>query len=130
VIFNELASFYAGHAALAKPLPYRNYIAWTLNRPHDEAHDFWREYLKDLVPQTLRIGQRPAAVKVPARRRGRGGNTREDVTRRCRNVAKENQITLNTLLQGSWALCWHIIKPRAMSFLERVFWPADGAIRY
>ncbi len=64
VIFNELAKFYTGEAALPKPLPYRDYIAWTLGRSNDDAQNFWREYLKDFTPQPLRIGQRPAVVPV------------------------------------------------------------------
>ncbi len=106
VIFDELASFYTGHAALPKPLPYRNYIAWTLSRSHDDANDFWREYLKNLVPQPLRIGQRSAVSSIPRHTSIADEMTclQEDVTRALQNVAKENQITLNTLLQGSWAL--------------------------
>ena len=105
VIFNELASFYTPHATLPKPLPYRNYIAWTLSRSHDGARDFWRDYLTNLVPQPLRIGQRPAAlIQSDASTAEEMTCLQEDVTRALQNVAKENQVTLNTLLQGSWAL--------------------------
>ena len=106
VIFDELAKFYAGNAALPKPRPYRDYIAWNLSRSNGDAQNFWREYLKDFTPQPLRIGQRPAVVPLS----GHGSFAEEaaclaeDVTNALQNTARENQITLNTVLQGAWAL--------------------------
>lgn len=106
VIFNELAKFYTGNTALPKPRPYRDYMAWTLSRSNADAQDFWREYLKDFTPQALRIGQRPAVVPVSARTSFSQETARleEDVTQALQNTARENQITLNTVLQGAWAL--------------------------
>ena len=68
VIFHELANFYTSKTALPKPLPYRDYIAWTLSRSNDDAQNFWREYLQDFTPQPLRIGQRPTVVSAFRRR--------------------------------------------------------------
>jgi amino acid adenylation domain-containing protein/non-ribosomal peptide synthase protein (TIGR01720 family) len=105
VIFNELAKFYTGEGALPKPLPYRDYIAWTLGRSNKDAQNFWRTYLQDLTPQPLRIGQRPV---VPA-----SGDAQfveetacleDDVTQSLQDAAREHKITLNTVLQGAWAL--------------------------
>jgi amino acid adenylation domain-containing protein/non-ribosomal peptide synthase protein (TIGR01720 family) len=103
VIFDELAKFYSGAAALPKPRAYRDFIAWVSNRSHGEAEEFWREYLRDYTPRTLRIGHRPASPVEGAS----GGETirlDEDVTLALRNAARENQLTLNTVLQGAWAL--------------------------
>jgi amino acid adenylation domain-containing protein/non-ribosomal peptide synthase protein (TIGR01720 family) len=106
VIFNELAQFYTGENALPKPRPYRDYIAWTLGRSSDDAQHFWYEYLKDFTPQPLRIGQRPAVV--PASGHASFGeetaHLEENVTQALQNAARENQITLNTVLQGAWTL--------------------------
>jgi acyl carrier protein len=106
VIFHELASFYTGTAALPKPLPYRDYIAWTLNHSNDDAQNFWREYLRDFSPQPLHIGRR--AISAPGDANFSEETARieidEDVTLTLQNVARENQITLNTVLQGAWAL--------------------------
>lgn len=106
VIFNELAKFYTGNTALPKPRPYRDYMAWTLSRSNADAQNFWRDYLKDFTPQALRIGQRPAVVPVSARTSFSEETARleEDVTQVLQNTARENQITLNTVLQGAWAL--------------------------
>ncbi len=106
VIFKELAEFYTGKSALPKPRAYRDYIAWTLGRSNDDAQNFWREYLKDFIPQPLRIGQRPAVVPVSGHA-SFGEETaclEEDITQALQNAARENQITLNTVLQGAWAL--------------------------
>ena len=64
VVFQELAEFYNNKSALAKARPYRDYIAWTANRSNDEAENFWREYLKNFTPCSLRIGLRPAVAEV------------------------------------------------------------------
>jgi acyl carrier protein len=106
VIFNELAKFYTGESVLPKPRPYRDYIAWTLGRSNHEAQIFWREYLQGLTPQPLRIGQRPAIASASGHA-SFGEETacmEEDVTQALQNATRENQITLNTVLQGAWAL--------------------------
>jgi amino acid adenylation domain-containing protein/non-ribosomal peptide synthase protein (TIGR01720 family) len=105
-IFKELTNFYSGNTPLPKPLPYRNYIAWTLSRSDGDAQNFWHEYLKDFKPQPLRIGQRPAVGPVSAHASSGEETSRleEDVTQALQNTARENQITLSTLLQGAWAL--------------------------
>jgi non-ribosomal peptide synthase protein (TIGR01720 family) len=106
VIFNELAQLYTGKTIQLKPLPYRDYIAWTLSRSNGDAENFWREYLKDFAPQPLRIGLRPAAVPVSgyASFGEETARLEEDVTQALQNAVRENQITLNTVLQGAWAL--------------------------
>jgi hypothetical protein len=106
VIFNELEKFYTGENALPKPRPYRDYIAWTLGRSDDDAQNFWRKYLQDFTPQTLRIGQRPAVIPLSSHALFGEETARleEDVTQALQTTAKANQITLNTVLQGAWAL--------------------------
>jgi non-ribosomal peptide synthase protein (TIGR01720 family) len=104
VIFNELAQFYLGKSALPKPRPYRDYIAWTLGRSNDDAQNFWREYLQGFTPQPLHVGQRPASASAHASLGEETACLEEDVTQALQNAARENQITLNTVLQGAWAL--------------------------
>jgi acyl carrier protein len=106
VIFNELVRLYAGNTALPKPRPYRDYIAWTLSRSNGDAQNFWCEYLKDFTPQPLHIGQPPVVAPVSARTSFGEEMARleEDITQALQTSARENQITLNTVLQGAWAL--------------------------
>ncbi len=105
VIFDELAKFYPADISLPKPRPYRDYIGWTLNRSNVEAQTFWRDYLRDFTPKPLHIGQRPAAVpSVVSGFREETACLEENITRALQNTSRENQITLNTVLQGAWAL--------------------------
>jgi amino acid adenylation domain-containing protein/non-ribosomal peptide synthase protein (TIGR01720 family) len=106
VIFDELANFYTGKSALSKPRPYSDYMAWTLRRSNGDAQKFWHEYLKDFTPQPLRVGPRPTSVTVPAHASfgEEAACLAEDVSEALQNTARENQITLNTVLQGAWAL--------------------------
>jgi acyl carrier protein len=78
----------------------------TFSRSNADAQDFWRGYLQDFTPQPLRIGQRPASTAVSPHVSFAEDTTslEEDVTQALQNIARENQITLNTVLQGAWAL--------------------------
>jgi non-ribosomal peptide synthase protein (TIGR01720 family) len=106
VIFNELAWFYTSRDALPKPRPYRDYIAWILARSDREGESFWREYLKNFRPAPLRIGERPSPA--PGLDKNPIGeeiaSLDEDVTRSLLNTARSHYLTLNTVLQGAWAL--------------------------
>jgi hypothetical protein len=106
VIFDELSKFYAGTNIPSKPRPYRDFISWIQNRSTADAQCFWREYLKDFTPQPLRIGECPAASS-PAGHSLFGeeaSQLEESVTQALQNSARENQLTLNTILHGAWAL--------------------------
>ena len=106
VIFGELAKFYTGKSDLPKPRSYRDYMAWTLARSNDDAQNFWREYLNGFAPQPFRIGQPPATAALPGAASfvEETACLEEDATLALQSVARVNQITLNTVLQGAWAL--------------------------
>jgi len=103
VIFDELAKLYPADIALPKPRRYRDYIGWMLGRSNNESQSFWREYLQGYAPQPLHIGQRPSGVPSGGFREDTAC-LQEDGTQALQNTARENQITLNTVVQGSWAL--------------------------
>lgn len=106
VIFNEIAQSYTGRSAPNRPRPYRDYIAWMLSRSDADAQNFWRRYLTDFNPQPLGIGRRPARAPGFSDASFAVETTllQEDVTQALQNAARENQITLSTVLQGAWAL--------------------------
>jgi len=106
VIFNEIAQSYTGTSVPNRPRPYRDYIAWMLSRSDADAQNFWRKYLLDFKPQPLRIGRRPARTPGFSDAPFAEETTclQEDVTQELQHAARENQITLSTVLQGSWAL--------------------------
>ncbi len=87
------------------PPPYRHYIAWLMQQDVKQAEDFWRRELAGFTnPVRLGIegdvnsgGERPAflqaRMRLPAMATGA-----------LQALARRQRLTLNTLVQGVWAL--------------------------
>jgi amino acid adenylation domain-containing protein len=86
--------------------PYRDYIAWLLEQDKAGAKIFWREKFKGFTsPTQLRVGNplshAPDASKDYDRQQA---TLTEEATRSLRRLARQHRLTLNTLVQGAWAL--------------------------
>ncbi len=111
LIFQEVMAFYEAFCQgqdvhLPSPPPYRDYIAWLQQQNLDQAEVFWRRLLSGFtVPTPLQVhrstGDRAAAsefyqvqdiVLAPT------------ITTALQTLARQEQLTLNTILQGAWAL--------------------------
>lgn len=105
-VFAAYESFVRGAAPqLPDPRPFRDYIAWLAAQDREEARRVWRERLGSFrVPAQL--------PKRAATREGRpavGNDRRETMlspekTQRLQSFGRQRQLTLNTILQGAWAL--------------------------
>ena len=89
-----------------RPRPYRDYIAWLRSQDLGPAEAFWRNALAGFrAPTPVGIdGDRaaePAGIGVGERRLG------EAATLPLREFAHRHGLTLNTLVQGAWALLLH-----------------------
>jgi amino acid adenylation domain-containing protein/non-ribosomal peptide synthase protein (TIGR01720 family) len=110
-VFQLLADVSACHAALvagrppalpARP-PFRNYLEWLEGRDDRGAEQYWRDVLGDLAsPTPLPYDRLPAqshttrsAHRVECEWNGLG---------RLREVAQRHGVTVNTVVQGAWAL--------------------------
>ncbi len=87
------------------PRPYSDYIAWLKEQSLSRAENFWREQLKGFSNPT------PLAI-----RRLQAGNKGYDqrelllpdpVTSDLTAAAKKKRLTLNTVVQGAWAILLH-----------------------
>jgi hypothetical protein len=91
---------------LAQPRPFREYIEWLLRRDPRQAEAFWRRELAGFASPTP-LGGRELD---PARRHAFGGHGRVDAildageTAALSELARRHRLTLNTLVQGAWAL--------------------------
>ncbi|MGW3192978.1 condensation domain-containing protein, partial [Streptomyces ardesiacus] len=90
------------------PRPYRDYVAWLGEQDLRQAEDYWRRTLQDVQPaEPLSIERHAAGRSEPP---GTGGQAEYDFlfgaeeTRRLQELAQTRQLTLNTVLQGCWAL--------------------------
>ena len=86
--------------------PYRDYIAWLQQQDLAQAEIFWRTTLRGFREPTPLAVERPAhaaaapaddyaeqEIRLPAR-----------TTAALQVLARQQQLTLNTLVQGAWAL--------------------------
>ncbi|UCP12292.1 amino acid adenylation domain-containing protein [Pseudomonas sp. MM213] len=102
-LLGEVIQHYAGQT-LAKPLgQYRDYLGWIQQQPPAAGEQFWKQALAALETPTL-LAQ---ALPTPVEGRGMGEHhlTLESAAmQRLAEFARQQKITLNTLLQGAWGL--------------------------
>ncbi|MGH3987908.1 MAG: amino acid adenylation domain-containing protein, partial [Pseudonocardiaceae bacterium] len=85
--------------------PFRDYVQWLDERDRREANEYWQRVLSNLSePTVLPYDRQP----VEAHRAQSGDNVRFELSTeesgRLREVAQRNGLTVNTLVQGAWAL--------------------------
>ena len=96
-------SFCASRTPVLRPArPYSSYLAWLRQLDAKRAEVFWREELRGFTAQTQLSVARPG-------RRGGDYATEEaflsqEETQRLRSASREMRVTLNTLLQGAYAV--------------------------
>ncbi|HEX6863424.1 MAG TPA: amino acid adenylation domain-containing protein, partial [Thermoanaerobaculia bacterium] len=107
-ILQELLAAYAAFRRGERPVlppsrPFREYVEWLLRRDPGEAEAFWRRELAGYAAPAL-LGASPAL------RHDFGGRGRLDVflepgsTAALTELARRHRLTLNTFIQGAWAL--------------------------
>ncbi|MDN3356469.1 non-ribosomal peptide synthetase [Actinomadura sp. DC4] len=89
-------------SGLPPAAPYRDYLAWLVSRGRETARAAWRGELAGAdeptlvtVPDPARSPVVPEYVEVAAD---------EDLTAALRVLARERDLTLNTVVQGAWAM--------------------------
>ncbi|HEY6188825.1 MAG TPA: condensation domain-containing protein, partial [Pyrinomonadaceae bacterium] len=111
LLFKEVFTLYGALCqgrplALERPKPYRDYIAWLRRQDLSKAETFWRDALRGFTTPT------------PLKSKGAGGSLSERepeytkqkiklsaaTTAALQAAARKQQLTLNTIVQGAWAL--------------------------
>ncbi len=111
LILGELITLYTAisqgrRAQLAPAQPYRDYIAWLKHQDITRAEAFWRQTLSGFRAPTA-IATKPPTHSQPD---DAPDNALEQLqlsrtaTTALRSMARQHQLTLNTLVQGAWAL--------------------------
>ncbi|QXH69762.1 non-ribosomal peptide synthetase [Pseudomonas asgharzadehiana] len=100
-LLGEVIAHYAGQAVPAPLGQFRDYLGWLQQQGSGEA--FWKAALAPLQAPTLLA----EALRPPVD----GGGTAEHqlvledaITRELSEFARQQKVTLNTLLQGAWSL--------------------------
>jgi hypothetical protein len=113
LLLAEVAQHYEalvlGQHPTSEPVrPYRDYVAWLENQDMQQAESYWRQTLHGIEQATpLSIERQHVGGGMPS---GTSDHAEVDVlfseeeTGRLHELAQAHQLTLNTILQGCWAL--------------------------
>jgi amino acid adenylation domain-containing protein len=91
---------------LEPPHPYRDYVRWLEQQDLSKAEHFWRETLKGFHVATS-LGDERASGDSGGGEEGFGHHhlyLSEEATAALQNATRKQRLTLNTLIQGAWAL--------------------------
>lgn len=114
LLFNDLVACYEAQRRgrqpqLAAAPPYRTYIHWLKRQDWTAAQTFWQTYLQGFSqPTPLGVVQAHDAAQpfltTASRYHDLYGEVATEVTSALQTLARQQQVTLNTLLQAVWAL--------------------------
>src|SRR5688572_18809991 len=111
VILRDLLKLYQSFCTrqpidLEPPLPYREFIKWQQRQPHDQAEAYWRKTMMGFTTPTPLVYDRMplAGVAEQPEFKEKVLLLDEATTDNLRAFALQHRLTLNTLLQGAWAL--------------------------
>ncbi|MFN8596433.1 MAG: amino acid adenylation domain-containing protein [Anaerolineae bacterium] len=104
-VFLGYEAFRSGHVPQFTPAPrYRDYIAWLQQQNRAQAEAFWRQTLRGFTaPTPLMVDGATGDHGYAARRVQLSTGT----THALQVLARQHQLTLNTIVQGAWALLLH-----------------------
>ena len=108
LIMKEVFAFYDAFSkgqslSLTRPRPYRNYIAWLQMQDMSQAEAYWRQALKGFTAPTPLVVTKEGA-KASDIYEDVYVHLSQGVTKKLQSLAKQHHLTLNTLIQGAWAL--------------------------
>jgi amino acid adenylation domain-containing protein/non-ribosomal peptide synthase protein (TIGR01720 family) len=106
IVLREAFALYQGHRAgrppaLPRPPPFRDFIAWLQQRGAGGDETFWRARLADVDSATPLGIDRPRAGE---RREEREASLSPEATARLLAFARQQQVTISTVVHGAWAL--------------------------
>ncbi|QUQ65086.1 non-ribosomal peptide synthase/polyketide synthase [Kutzneria sp. CA-103260] len=103
-VFEEVCAQYGGQVGAVRR-PFRDYLSWLAAQDDSAAETFWREALAGFeTPTPLPYDRQPAqAHQARSGQQVRVSLSEEDSSR-LREFAQRHGLTVNTLVQGAWAL--------------------------
>ncbi len=111
LLFKEVFSFYeafrrAQNIHMELPRPYRDYIIWLQKQDLSKAEAFWQEELKDFTaPTPLGIDRASGGLPSPEEDYSEHHiQLSRATTASLQSLARQHHLTLNTLVQGAWAM--------------------------
>ncbi len=109
-ILKEVFDFYQAflngeQLSLPRPRPYRDYIVWIQQQKLSEAESFWRQRLQGFTaPTPIPIERNFASAAGEEIYQEQQILLPAATTAALKTLARQQQLTLNTLVQGAWGL--------------------------
>jgi amino acid adenylation domain-containing protein/non-ribosomal peptide synthase protein (TIGR01720 family) len=110
LVLKDVFTFYEANRQaldlkLPRPRPYRDYIEWLQQQDLSKAESFWRRALASFVVPTPLPAAHAILENHQEQRFGEQEiRLSEELTAALQSLAGENGLTVNTIIQGSWAL--------------------------
>ncbi|MGI2903869.1 non-ribosomal peptide synthetase [Tolypothrix sp. VBCCA 56010] len=110
IILQEVLAFYQAfdkneNISLPPVRPYRDYIAWLDKHDFEQAKTFWQKTLDGFTNPTPLIVDRSATNRISLEKSAYEQQyLSAKTTTALQSLAKQNFFTLNTIVQGAWAL--------------------------
>jgi amino acid adenylation domain-containing protein/non-ribosomal peptide synthase protein (TIGR01720 family) len=110
IVFQQVFELYrslssGSETAPARSRSYREYISWLQQQDLSQSEDFWRQTLKGFTTPTA-IGLKPVSSNGNSNGSFDNQNIQlaEETTAVLQALARRRQLTLNTFIQGAWAI--------------------------
>jgi amino acid adenylation domain-containing protein/non-ribosomal peptide synthase protein (TIGR01720 family) len=110
LVYKEAQSLYECYVRgeelqLPKCRPYGDYIAWLQKQDTDAAEAYWRSRLRGYTgPPPLGVGLPPGSRHEAVEYDTCESRVPPTITDAIRRLARTSRLTLNTIVQGAWAL--------------------------
>ena len=110
IILQDLMAFYDAYcsgekeAALPAIPSYKSYLNWVKNQDGTKSKTFWTEVLKDFETPTLVGNRNKFQESLQNNFQTKSFKLSQEESQQLRDFSQKNQITLNTLIQGIWAI--------------------------
>lgn len=107
VFANYEANRLGQEVTLPPTRPYRDYINWLQKQSEEEAEKFWKKALSGFTAPTP-LGIDSVVLRKLPQDEKQFGDIKiflsEETTTALQNLARQHQLTMNTLVQGAWSI--------------------------
>ena len=110
-LFREVMAAYEAmrqgtRISLRRAVPYRNYIAWLRQQDLSKAEGYWRDLLRGFSEATPLAGTLPSDISIDRQTLYAEQEIvlTPELSATLLSVARQHELTLNTLMQGAWGL--------------------------
>ncbi len=113
ILLKELFILYeTGLKGLEAPLPparpFKEYILWLQKQDKEKANVFWKDFLQEFsVPTPFNVDKLPNQRKSMDRYGKQQFRLNRTETARIKATARKENLTVNSMVQGAWALLLH-----------------------